>query len=387
LPDADIIRTKQQLSDQGLVPEDWGGKTIMVEISAKQNLGVDDLLEMILLQAEIMELKADSEGKATGVVIESHMQKGAGSMATVLIENGSLRQGEPIAIGSAFGKVRILEDFNGLSIKVAGPSTPVRIAGLRSLPDFGSRLLAFNTEKEARENAEKEEKTKPVVKIATARRIAGTEAETKQIEQKELKIIIKCDVAGSLEAVKKSLGEIQGEDYGTKIIAEGVGAISDSDITLAKATGSIVIGFRVNIVGAARRIAEKEGVRVETFQVIYEIIDFVKSEIASILPPEIIEDEVGTGKVLAIFRDDRKGFVAGGTILSGHLAVGNEIKFYQNKSEKYRAKVLSLRREKSEAREVEAGTDCGFGLPAMANVAVGDTFIVFKTVHKKRSVQ
>jgi translation initiation factor IF-2 len=385
LPDADSMKTKQQLSEYELVPEEWGGKTVMVEISAKKGTGIDNLLEMILIQADMMELKASPSEQAVGVVIESHMQKGAGSMVTVLIENGTLKQGEPISIGSSYGKVRILEDYKGTPIKSAGPSTPVRIAGLHSLPDFGDRMLAFSSDKEARETALKQDKIKPVIKIATAKRITAIEGEELK-EFKELNLILKCDVGGSLGALKQSLMEIHGDDYGVKIISEGVGAINESDITLAKATGASVVGFRVNIFGAAKRMSEKENVAVKVYQVIYEAIDYVKTAVADILPPVLTEDELGNGKILAIFRDDKTGFVAGGMMNSGKIAVGNEIKIFQGASEKYRAKVLSLRREKSEVKEVVSGTDCGFGLPAGAKVAVGDTFVTFKVTTSRREV-
>jgi len=387
LPDADVMKVKQQLSDHGLIPEDWGGKTITVPVSAKTGQGIDDLLEMILLQAEVMDLKADPEEKAVGIVIESQMQKGVGPMAVVLVENGTLNRSEPIAIGSSYGKVRILEDFTGKSIEKASPSTPVRIAGLKSLPDFGARMLAFATEKEARENALLTKKAGPSVKIATAKKIGGDEEE--KIQKMELNVIVKADVAGSLEAIRKSLQEIDASEYGIKIISEGVGAVSDSDITLAMATKAEVLGFRVNAFGAAKRMAEKENITVRIFQVIYELIDFAKEELAAILPPEIIEEELGKGKVLQIFRDDRKGFVAGGIIESGRLTIGDEIKFSQKGSpaEKYRAEILTLRREKSEVKECESGNECGFGLPVGANVAVGDTFVAFKTVKKKREIK
>jgi len=386
LPDSDITKVKQQLAEYDLVPEDWGGKTIMVEISAKTGKGVDSLLEMILLQAEVMDLKADPEEKAVGIVIESHMEKGAGPMATLLVENGTLHRGETIAIGSAYGKVRILENYLSKAIEQAGPSTPVRIAGLKSLPEFGARLLAFSSEKEARESALLENKGYSSLKIATAKRITG-EDDGADSEKKELKLIIKADVAGSLEAIRKSLLEIKASDYGMKIVAEGVGAVSDSDVTMAQSTGAMILGFRTTIAGAAKHIAEKEGITAKFFQVIYELIDFAKEELANVLPPEIIEEELGHGKVLAIFRDDKKGFVAGGSVDSGKLTTGDEIKFLQKDEEKYRTKILSLRREKNEVKESESGTECGFSLPAGAVVAVGDTFIAFKTIYNKRKIK
>lgn len=384
LPDADIMRIKQQLSEYELVPEEWGGKTVMVEISAKTGLGIDDLLEMILLQADLMDLKADPDEKAIGVVIESHMQKGAGPLAVVLIENGTLRRGDPIASGSTFGKVRFLENYKSQSVDSAGPSMPVRVSGLKALPDFGEKIIAFSSEKEAKENATKSIAAKPTIRVATAHRISNKEDET--LEFKELNLVLKCDVTGSLEAVKGSLAELNTSEYGVKVVAEGVGSISESDITLAKATGAEVVGFRINVLGSAKKIAEKEGVKLKTFQVIYELVDFVRDEISNILPPLIIEEELAKGKVLAIFRDDRKGFVAGGMMESGHAAVKDEIKFFQGENEKYRATIQSLRREKSEVKEIESGTEFGFGLPIHANVAVGDTFVVFKTKEQKRTL-
>ena len=386
LPDADVMKTKQQLSEYELVPEEWGGKTVMVEISAKTGKGVEQLLEMISLQADMMDLKANPNEKAVGVVIESHMQKGAGAMALVLIENGTLYKCDPIAIGGSWGKVRILQDYTNKPIEKALPSFPVRIAGLKSVPNFGDKLLAFSSEKEAKDTAQKQISLSATVNIATAKKIehAGVETDRKQIE---FNIIIRCDVNGSLDAVKKMISEINSEEIQIKIISEGVGAITESDITLARATRSLVVGFRVKVLGAAKKLAESENISIKTFDIIYQLIDFLKENMSSLLPPEVIEEELGRGEVLAIFRDDRKGFVLGGRINSGKISMGDSVKIFQNDNEKYRADILSLRKEKSEAKEVESGTECGFGLPAGANVAVGDTFVAFKTVSNKRTIK
>ncbi|MFA4996315.1 MAG: translation initiation factor IF-2 [Patescibacteria group bacterium] len=387
VPDADIMKTKQQLSEYELIPEEWGGKTVMVEISAKTGQGVDDLLEMILLQADLMELKADPKDEATGIVIESHMQKGAGAMALVLIENGTLKKGDPVAIGSSYGRIRILKDTLNKPIEKAGPSFPVNIAGLKSLPNFGDRLLAFRNEKMAKETAEKFRKSDVKIKVATAKRYGMEEEGEKEQKHYDFNIILKSDVHGSLEAIKKLLGEVDTQEASIKIISEGVGSISESDVTLAKATHACVIGFRVKRLDAAKKIAEKEKVSIQTFDIIYELIDKIKKDIAAILPLEIIEEEIGSGDVLGIFRDDRKGFVAGGKVEKGKIAVGDEIKIFQGKNEKYRAKIVSLRREKSEVKECESGSECGFGLPAGANVAVGDTYVAFKTIRKERVIK
>ena len=386
LPNSDVMKTKQQLTEFGLIPEEWGGKTVIVEISAKKGDKIDDLLEMILLQADMMELKADPKEKAIGVVIEAHMQKGRGAMALVLIENGTLKNSDPIAIGGSYGKVRSMQSTLGAIIKEASPSYPVLIAGLKSLPDFGDKLIVFENEKEARENAQKSVKIVPQVHVASAKRISETGSQSFQQEVIEFNIVLKADVMGSLEALKKTISEIKSPDFNIHLISEGIGPVAESDITLALATKSFVYGFRVNILGASKKIAEKEGVQVKRFDIIYELIDSIKEEIAKILPPEIIEEELGKGKVLAIFRDDRKGFVAGGRVEGGKISSGDEIKFYQDSNEKYRSKIESLRKEKSESKECESGSECGFGLPAFSNVSVGDEFVAFKTVHKKKIV-
>lgn len=384
MPGADILRTKQQLSEEGLLPEDWGGDTVMIEISAKTGAGIDQLLEMILLRADLLELKADPNELATGIVIESHMEKGSGPMAVILIESGALKKGQPIGIGSSYGRVKRLENFAGIQIESAGPSEPVRVSGLKSLPDFGERMLVFESDKEARDNALKQQKFSTSVNIATAKRVD----EGDRPEVIALNLIIKSDVTGSLEAIKKSISEIHSDEIAIKTIMDGVGNVSESDITLAKATNSIIIGFRVVVSGAAKRMSEKEAVEIGTFQVIYELIDYIKAKASDLLPPEIIEEELGEGAVLAIFRDDKKAFVAGGKLKEGKALVGDEIKFFQNKTEKFRAKLLSLRKEKSEVKEiVTPGIEFGFGLPHGSNIAVGDKFIIFKTISKQRSVE
>lgn len=385
LPDADIVRAKQQLSEHDLIPEEWGGKTVMVEVSAKTGHGIDDLLEMILLQTDMMELVADETVKATGTVIESYMTKGSGAMALILIENGSLHKSEPIAIGNSYGKVRLLENFTGKQLDEAKPSMPVRIAGLKSLPNFGDRLQAFNNEREARENALKAFSFVPKVNIATARKVENYESS--ESKKQELNVVLKSDVAGSIEAIKKMINEFDSPEAGVKIVSEGVGPISESDVTLAQATGAIVVGFRVKVLAAANKIADKENITIERYDVIYELIDSLKARLSELLPAIIEEVEMGSGKILAIFRDDKKGFVTGGVVESGKISVNDEIKIFQNENEKYRDKIISLRKEKSEAKECLAGSECGFALTPGANIAVGDKFVAFKRVEKKRTIE
>jgi len=386
LPDSDIMKTKQQLSDAGLLPEEWGGKTVVIEISAKTGKGVDELLEMILLQADMIEPKANPKEKAVGVVIESHMQKGAGALAIVLITNGTLEKGDHIQIGSTYGKARIMEDFALKPITKAGPSTPVRIAGLKSLPSFGDHLLAYGSEKDARNAASKVQKGETLTHISTAKRLNEDE-DGEDISIIEYNLIIKSDVKGSLEAIKKMIGDVSHPDIKITLVSEGIGSVNESDISLARSTKSEVVSFRVAEMQSARKIAEKEKVTVKSFDIIYELIDYIKARMSEILPELTIEDELASGDVLAIFRDDKKGVVVGCRINSGAISKGNEVKIFQNQNEKWRGKIESLRREKSEVNEVATGQEFGMGLPAHSNVSVGDTYIVFKSRQEKRTVE
>jgi len=389
LPDSDIQKTKQQLAEMGLNPEDWGGSTVMVEISATTGKGIDDLLEMIVLQADMMDLKASYDESALGVVIESHMHKGAGALAVVLIENGTLRRGDVIQVGSAWGKVRILEDFTKSKIEEAMPSMPVRIAGLKSLPDFGDKLIVLSSEKEAKEAATKSKKSKDKKNVATAKKIGMEDVaeDVKSGKVDELNIVLKADVSGSLEAIKKSIYEIDTKEINLNIVSEGIGAISESDVSLAKATKAIVLGFRVSELFAAIKIAQKDKIVVEKYEVIYKLIDDLKGVLSGMLKPDIVEEELGSGKVLQIFRDDKKGLVAGGILEKGKVEIGDEIKVFQEKNEKYREKILTLRREKDEAKLVDAGQEFGFGLSAGAKISVGDKFVIFKTREVERKIE
>ncbi|MFA5926870.1 MAG: translation initiation factor IF-2 [Patescibacteria group bacterium] len=387
LPDADVMKVKQQLTEYELVPEEWGGKTVIVEISAKTGAGVDDLLEMILLQADLLEFKANPKDKAVGVIIESHMEVGRGAVALALVENGTIHQGEAVAIGRSYGRVRILENQSGKKIVSAGPSSPVRIAGLKSLPGFGDRLLAFDNEKEAKDAAMKDQRLHSTLHVATAKRVAGENGDEDKIELVQLNLVIKSDVVGSLEAIKKLISEIKSKEVSVQIISEGVGPISESDITLAIATGAEVIGFRVPVLMAARKIADKDKISLKTFDVIYELVDDIKATLSAALPPLIIEEELGRAKVLAIFRDDKKGVVVGGRIEDGRISSRDSVKILQDGNMKYSAKLSSLRQEKNEVKDCSVGTECGFGLPAGANVAVGDTLVAYKTIEKERTVE
>lgn len=385
LPDADTMKVKQQLADYELLPEDWGGKTVMVEVSAKTGAGIDSLLEVILLQAEMMELKADYNEKAFGVVIESHMHKGAGPLAIVLIENGTLHRGDIIQIGNTWGKVRILEDYNAKSIESAGPSMPVRIAGLKEMPSFGDHLIVFGSEKEARDASFKSSRRENV-KIATARKMSEDETETSD-HGLEYRIIIKSDVKGSLEAIKKLLSEIDTLELSIKIVGQGIGAVSESDVTLAKAAKASVYSFRVPVLVSAKKISEKDKVKINSYDVIYEMIDDIKLVLTSMLPQTYTEEVLGHGQVIAIFRNDKKAFVAGAKLDDGKISNNDLIRFYNDNEVAFESKVVSLRREKDQVPEVSSGVEFGFSLEPGSKAEAGQRIEVYKTVEVTRNIK
>ena len=385
LPDADVMKVKQQLSEYGLVPEDWGGKTLMIEISAKTGLGVESLLEVISLQADLMELKADYEERAFGVVIESHMHKGAGPLALVLVENGTLHKGDFVQIGDTWGRVRILENFRSQAIEQAGPSMPVRIAGLKDMPSFGEHLIAYGSEKEAK-IASGKSKIRDTIKIATAKKI-NDENEESMSHELEYCVILKADVKGSLEALRKLIAEINSEEIKLKVVGEGIGAVSESDATLAKAINADVYAFRVPVLVSAKKISEKDRINIKSYDVIYELVGDIKDILSAMLPPEIREEELATGEVLAVFRNDKKGYVAGGKLENGKVSNNDLVRFIDGKEVIYDGKILSLRREKELVNDVQAGVEFGFGLEPGAKVQAGNKLTVYKILEINRTIK
>ncbi|MCX6810801.1 MAG: translation initiation factor IF-2 [Candidatus Berkelbacteria bacterium] len=380
LPDSDIMKIRQQLSEYQLIGEDWGGKTIIVEVSAKTGKNIDQLLEMILLQADSMDLKADPEVPATGIVIESHYHKGAGALAIILIENGTLKLGDAMAIGPVYGKVRILQDWTGENIVLAGPSMPVRVAGLKSLPNFAERLVTFESEKEAKNAA------KRFLERNTTRRYIAKSVSKTDSDIVELNLIIKSDVAGSLEAIKKSLGEISNPGLKIKIVSDGVGAISESDAAMANATKAVILAFRVSISLPAKKIIDKEKINAVEYQVIYELVDDVKKILEEMLPPIVTEIETGSGEILAEFRNDKKGVVVGFRSNDGEFKTGEMLKIISAGEEIWRGKIESLRREKDQVSSISAGSEAGVGLAAGAKYTIGDKVVAFRIEETKQTL-
>lgn len=380
-PGADPMKAKQQLLEHGLNPEEWGGDTVVVEVSAKTGKGIEELLESLALFADLKEYKADPTEDASGVVIESRMRKGSGPLAVVLVENGTLKPGQTVVIGGNYGKIRMLEDTLGKKITQALPSTPVRIAGLNGLPTFGDRLQVVGSEKEARNEALKHHQVQ-THDFVSAKKIVSEENAT----QLEFNIIIKADVQGSLEAIKQSLNSISHPEIKVKIVHEGIGAVSESDVNMAKATGAVVLAFRVQVLALSKRIAELEKVKISSYEVIYDLIDAVKAEMSEALPPEVLEIETGKLKVLAIFRYDKKKTIFGGMVEEGEIKRSDKIRVLRGEKEIYVGQVEVLKQGKEEAPVAVSGSECGISVSGPVDVMENDTVVAFHTEERDKVV-
>ncbi len=380
LPDADIEKTKRQLSDIELVPEEWGGKTPMIGVSAKQNQNIEQLLEMILLIADLAELKADPSVPAGGVTIESHMQAGMGPLATVLVQEGTLKVGDPLIIGKTFGKVRIMENYLGKKVSTAGPSTPVRIAGLEELPNFGDRFLVAENEKAAREMT----KTKTIKRKVLS--ITDLSADVREGKIKELKIVLKADVAGSLEAIKNSLKNISTEEVKIHVIHEGVGDVSESDINMAVASKALVIGFRVKAGTEVMNLARRENIKISIYEIIYQLIDDLSAALSGLLEPEIVEVELGRLEVLAVFRTTKNEKIIGGKVSSGKIENNTEVRIVRDKDTVGQGKITNLQQNKKDVAEVAENFEAGLRVEGTTKIQVGDILECFKKEEKLRKL-
>ncbi len=361
-PSANIERVKQELAEYELIPEDWGGSTIFVPVSAHTHEGIDSLLEMVLLTAEISELKANPNRNARGLVIEAQLDKGRGSVATVLVQKGTLKVGQPVACGSCYGKVRAMIDDKGRRVKEAGPSTPVEILGLNNVPNAGEIFVCTDTEKEAKSFAD------TFISEGRERMLEDTKARMSlddlfsQIQSgniKELPIIVKADVQGSVEAVKQSLVKLSNEEVVVKVIHGGVGAINESDVSLASASNAIIIGFNVRPDATAKATAERESVDVRLYKVIYNAIEDVQAAMKGMLDPIFEEKVLGHAEVRQIFKASGVGNIAGSYVLDGVLQRGCKVRISREGKQIFEGNLASLKRFQDDVKEVKTGYECG----------------------------
>jgi len=372
-------RVKQQLSEYDLIPEEWGGDTIFVNVSAKTKVGIDQLLEMVTLVAEMAELKANYTCKASGVIIESKLDKGRGPIATVLVQRGTLKVGDDIVAGVAFGRVRALFNSQGKRIKEAGPSIPVEVLGLSEVPTAGDILRAVSSEREAKAIAEEQVNRQRESEFATSKKISLQQLyeRLQKGEVKELNLIIKADVQGSIEALKQSLEKCSTNEVEVRIIHGAVGAVTESDVMLASASDAIIIGFNVRPDSNARKLAEKEQIDIRTYRIIYDVVDDIKAAMKGMLEPEYEEVVLGRAEVRALFKVPGVGVVAGCFVTEGKVTRNSKVRVIREGIVVYEGKIASLKRFKDDIREVVSGYECGIGIEKFNDIKEQDVLEAF----------
>ncbi|MEW6555922.1 MAG: translation initiation factor IF-2 [Elusimicrobiota bacterium] len=388
MPTANVQKVKQELANQNLQAEDWGGKTITVELSAKKNIGIDKLLEMILIQAEMMELKANPDRSATGVIVEAHVSDKVGPVATVLIKNGTLKVGDYFVAGITYGKVRAMHDDRKKRLSIAGPSTPVEVMGFQWTPQLGDRFFVIQNEKEARQISEIRQQTKKAEKFLQRKHLTleDLHKSIKEGKLKELPIILKADVRGSLEALKDSLEKLSTKEVAVKIIHSGIGGINDSDVILATASDAVIIGFNVRSETSAMTIAQREEVEIKTYRIIYEVINDIKSALEGLLEPDKKEIYLGRAKVLKIFKISKVGTIAGCSVIDGKISRTGGIRLLRDNTIVFEGKLYSLKRFKDDVKEVEKGYECGIMLDGFTDLKIGDVIESFTIELIKRKL-
>lgn len=387
-PEANAERVKQELVAEQVVPEDWGGDTMFIEVSAKSGQGIDALLEGLLLQAEVLELKAPKETNAKGIVVEARLDKGKGPVASILVQSGTLRRGDTVLVGAVFGRVRAMLDENGKAINEAGPSIPVEIQGLSEVPVAGEDLLVLTDEKKAREIALFRQGKFRDVKLAKqqAAKLENMFEQMAEGEVSTLALIVKADVQGSCEAIAHALGKLSTEEVKVNIIHSGVGAISESDINLALASKAIVIGFNTRADTAARKLAESAGVDVRYYNIIYAMVDEIKAAMSGMLAPEKKESVIGMVEIRQVFHISKIGTVAGCYVTEGMVKRGSQVRVLRNNVVIHTGELDSLKRFKDDVKEVKSNFECGLSLRNFNDLEVGDQLEVFEIVEVARAL-
>jgi translation initiation factor IF-2 len=389
---ANVMKTKQELAEHGVLLEDWGGKVIAVEISAKQNIGIDKLLEMVLLQAEVEDFKANPNGKTLGTVIESHVAQGKGAVATVIVQNGTLRVGDIIVAGTGYGRVKSLEDEHGKKQKFAAPSRPALISGFSDLPEAGDILQTVETLEEARSIAGTAQKMKHSRKMTHRSGLQG------DATSKTLNLIIKADVAGSLEAIKQSLAKLKNEEVQINILSEGIGEVNESDILLADSSRGTVIAFRAKTNPKAMNLAKQKKVAVESYDVIYELLENITSAVIAMFTPEMEKATFGKGTVLAIFRTEKSQMIIGGRVDDGEIRKNKPVAIWRKTTvtvdgeettelkEIGRGEIIDLQQNKIDTKEVARGNEFGMKLKTSVKLVEGDQIESFEETLKHKTL-
>jgi len=384
-PAANVEKVKTELTECGLAPEEWGGDTLYSEISAKEGIGIDELLDNILLVAEMQEYKANPSRYAIGTVIESRLDKHLGPVVTLLIQNGTLRLGDPIVVGTAFGKVRTLKNDLGLEITEASPSLPVEITGLNETPTSGDKFMAFESEKQARTVGEQRKLTQKMKENKSSHAVSLDDLFSKIGEGlKEINVIIKADVHGSSEAVKNSLEKIEVEDVRVKVVRSSVGAITESDIVLAKATDAIVIGFNIRPNNEIKDYAKDQGVEIRLYNIIYKVVEEMEAAMKGMLEPIFEEKVIGTAEIRQLFKFSKVGTIAGSYVTDGLIKRDSKVRIIRDSVVLYDGEINSIQREKDTVKEVKKGLECGITIENYNDLKVGDIIEAYELVEIER---
>lgn len=390
-PGVNPDKVKQELTEFNLLPEDWGGTTQYVHVSALKSQGIDELLEAILLQAEILDLRADPKGAIEGVVIESKIEQGRGPMATILVQTGTLNKGDYLVVGETYGRARSLNDHLGVQLNAAGPSTPVQILGLEDAPAPGDRINIVKSEREAKKIAENRVNERKLLQAAPEKKKVSLEdffsnAAKEGEEQKLLNLIIRSDVQGSYEAIKSAVESLGNSEVAVKVVAGGVGPITDSDVQMAATANGFLIGFNMRPVTSARKLAEDKGVDIKNYSIIYELINDVKLALEGLLDPEFVEEFIGRAEVREVFNIPKAGVIAGSYVIDGKIAQGCGIRLLRNGKIMHDGKLSSLKRFKDDVKEVKNGYECGISLEGYVDIKAADIFEAYLMVQKKRTL-
>ncbi|GAB4499684.1 MAG: translation initiation factor IF-2 [Anaerolineales bacterium] len=377
-PNANPDRVKQQLAELELVPDDWGGNTMVVPVSAKNKQGIDDLLEGVLLVADSNEIKANPNGKVIGTVIEAELDKSKGVLATLLVQNGTLQSGDVVVAGTAHGKLRAITDYKGKPVKKAGPSTPVAVMGLSDVPSAGDLFEVVPSEKEARVIVgERQEALKAQAQSRKKVSLEDLFSKVQSGEEKELNLIVKADVQGSLDPIITELNKLGQGEIGLKVLYAETGNIGNNDVMLASASKAIIIGFNVQADVDARRMAEKEGVDIRLYEIIYRMTEDIEKALKGMLEPDLKEKTLGKATVLQVFTASKFGRVAGCRVTEGELKRGAKVRLYRDSDIVYEGDLSSLRHEKDDVKEIRQGFECGVGFKNFSDIQPGDTVVCY----------
>jgi translation initiation factor IF-2 len=382
LADANPQKVKQELTNYELIPEEWGGTTLFAEISAKKKINIEELLELILVQAEMLELKSNVGIKANGTVIEAKLDPGRGSVATILVQNGTLHVGDPYVIGIYSGRVRAMFNDQGIQVDEAGPSTPIEVLGINGVPSAGDPMQVVDSEKYAKHISQKRQELR---RVETAKRVRRVTLEDfneliKEGEIQELRIIIKGDVDGSVQALVESVEKLSSNEIRVKVVHAGTGGINESDVMLASASNAVVIGYHVRPTARVSEIADREAVSIKFYNIIYDATNEIKSAMEGMLSPDIKEEVVGTGEIKQIFKVSKVGTIAGSIVLTGKLLKTSKIRLIRDGVVVYDGQLSSLKRFKDDVSEVESGQECGFALEGFNDIKEGDNFEAYTLI-------